>query len=417
MSRFDRTIKSFSGAIKNSNQRKTSPFDATAEVLRVEGNTAWVHIPGGVDETPVRLTVNAKAGDTVQVRVGGGRAWITGNATAPPTDDTKAEQAVKSVGVIKKVVNTVKDLAEKTAKIAGNTNQYFWHTESGSDTGAHITEIPREDFLEDPTNGGGNLLARSNGVAVRDGLTELATFSANGMTVNKNGSQVAEFGEDIDLLNVSIYGDGGAMYVRSPEDGDNRITHTLDHEYIEDQNDSISIISPRIDLQDITYDPDSASTGDCKNIYISPQEGIEIDGGIAKISSDGHIFCQNIGQTFSDSATVNSPGTNPDSYVEGATITLPWAHNYSASAKAVYLIHGFATFPSNATAASRRAQIYNNTAGTSLRTQSHWGQGYITVSVLDTFALGSADQTYSIRVSAGVAINGINTFIKAIRIA
>ena len=193
MSRFDRTIKSFSGTIKNSNQRKTSPFDATAEVLRVEGNTAWVHIPGGVDETPVRLTVNAKAGDTVQVRVGGGRAWITGNATAPPTDDTKAEQAVKSVGVIKKVVNTVRDLAEKTAKIAGNTNQYFWHTESGTDTGAHITEIPKDDFLEDPTNGGGNLLARSNGIAVRDGLTELGTFAADGIAFNNdNGTNVFE---------------------------------------------------------------------------------------------------------------------------------------------------------------------------------------------------------------------------------
>lgn len=71
------------------------------------------------------------------------------------------------------------------ARIAGNTNQYFWHTETGTDTGAHITEIPREDFLDDPTNGGGNLLARSNGIAARDGLTELATFGANGSTIGK----------------------------------------------------------------------------------------------------------------------------------------------------------------------------------------------------------------------------------------
>lgn len=54
--------------------KKTSPYDTQAEVLRVDGETAWVHIPGGVDETPVQLTTNAKKGDTVQVRVSGGRA-------------------------------------------------------------------------------------------------------------------------------------------------------------------------------------------------------------------------------------------------------------------------------------------------------------------------------------------------------
>ena len=74
---------------------KTNPYDTEAEVVRVEGGTAWVHIPGGVDETPVALTINAKEGDTVRVRVGGGSAWIVGNATAPPTDDTAVRNAVE----------------------------------------------------------------------------------------------------------------------------------------------------------------------------------------------------------------------------------------------------------------------------------------------------------------------------------
>lgn len=75
--------------------------------------------------------------------------------------------------------------AKNGKRIASNTNQYFWHTETGSDTGAHITEIPREDFLADPTNGGGNTLIRSNGVAIRDGLTELSTFGAFGAQLGK----------------------------------------------------------------------------------------------------------------------------------------------------------------------------------------------------------------------------------------
>lgn len=73
---------------------KTSAYDTDAEVVRVSNGTAWVHIPGGVDETPVALTVNAKAGDKVRVRVGNGTAFIMGNDTSPPTDDTAVRQAV-----------------------------------------------------------------------------------------------------------------------------------------------------------------------------------------------------------------------------------------------------------------------------------------------------------------------------------
>lgn len=72
---------------------KTKPYDTTAKVTRIDGGTAWVHIDGGVSETPVSMTIDAKEGDNVQVRLSGGRAWITGNATSPPTDDTTAVRA------------------------------------------------------------------------------------------------------------------------------------------------------------------------------------------------------------------------------------------------------------------------------------------------------------------------------------
>lgn len=179
----DKTLKQLVESIKVSGQPKTSAYDTSATVTRVEGQTAWVHIPGGVRETPVKLTINAKAGDTVQVRVSGGRAFMVGNASAPPTDDRVATQALTETRTVDKVVRTVQKLAEKTARIAGNTNQYFWHVQEGTDTGAHITEIPQEEFLADPTNGGGNLLARSNGIAIRDGLTELASFDSDGIEI------------------------------------------------------------------------------------------------------------------------------------------------------------------------------------------------------------------------------------------
>lgn len=90
MPNIDNLVSELSKAFKTSDEKKTSAYDTPATVRRVEDGVAWVHIPGGVDETPVKLTVNAVEGDEVQVRVGGGRAWIVGNATSPPTDDSTA---------------------------------------------------------------------------------------------------------------------------------------------------------------------------------------------------------------------------------------------------------------------------------------------------------------------------------------
>ena len=180
-------IKNIAEAVREKD-KKTTAYDAQATVRRIEGNTAWVHIPGGVDETPVKLTINAQEGDTVQVRVSGGSAFITGNTSAPPTDDTKAIQVEQKVGIVEKVVTAVKEVADTAARIAGNTRQYFWFTSEGTDTGAHITEVPQDEFLADPSNGGGNLLARSNGTAIRMGLTELATFGASLIELGKNST-------------------------------------------------------------------------------------------------------------------------------------------------------------------------------------------------------------------------------------
>lgn len=200
MARFNKTLKTIMEAMNTSSKEKTKAYDTPATVLRVDGDTLWVHIDGGVDETPIKRTIDAKVGDVVQVRVGGGRAWATGNASAPPTDDTKAGIALEQTNAVSKAVKTVKTLVDKVTKIAGDTAQYFWHTQQGTDTGVHITEIPKEDFLADPENGGGNLLARSNGIAVRDGLTELATFGADEVKIGlSSGNNVRIDDDEIEI--------------------------------------------------------------------------------------------------------------------------------------------------------------------------------------------------------------------------
>ena len=93
MNSIDKLASEMVKTIQGSLDKKTSAYDTQAEVIRVDGNTAWVHIPGGVAETPVQMTTTAKKGDSVQVRVSGGQAWLTGNSTAPPTDDTTAIKA------------------------------------------------------------------------------------------------------------------------------------------------------------------------------------------------------------------------------------------------------------------------------------------------------------------------------------
>lgn len=86
---------------------------------------------------------------------------------------------------------SAKTEAKKAKTIASNTNQYFWFVGTGTDTGAHITEVPQEDWNDSTSpnyHSGGNLLARSNGIAVRDGLTELSSFGSNGTNIGRTDS-------------------------------------------------------------------------------------------------------------------------------------------------------------------------------------------------------------------------------------
>ena len=77
----------------------------------------------------------------------------------------------------------VEEYASNAYELANNTDNYFWHVESGTDTGAHITRVPKDTFLSATTDSarGYNFLAKPEGVALRYGLTELGHFTANGV--------------------------------------------------------------------------------------------------------------------------------------------------------------------------------------------------------------------------------------------
>lgn len=141
-------------------------------------------------------------------------------------------------------LNSVKPLHD----IADNTNQHFWFNETGVDTGAHITEVPQEEW-EDSTSPnyhkGSNLLARSTGIAIRDGLTELAQFSDNTISLGKNSyssaiymchdcvkisasskddSTYGSYMESaIEIVNRRSYEKGKSIKVRSSESSTNSV--------------------------------------------------------------------------------------------------------------------------------------------------------------------------------------------------
>ena len=76
-------------------------------------------------------------------------------------------------------VSKVMDKATNAYNLADNTDNYFWMVESGTDTGAHITNVQQDTFLAATTDAqrGYNLLAKPNGIALRYGYTELGHFT------------------------------------------------------------------------------------------------------------------------------------------------------------------------------------------------------------------------------------------------
>lgn len=157
-------VKEIASAMK---QSKTKAYDTVAKVLRVDKKTAYVHIDGGSDETPAQMAINCKSGDTVKIRVSGGKAWLTGNLTSPPTDDTAAEKVKQSHERFKK--GTAKNFGLQNEKIinAAKTATNFIDYIDG--VGLIVGDL-RGNTLKQ------NTLLDAYGMAVRKGNSEIVRF-------------------------------------------------------------------------------------------------------------------------------------------------------------------------------------------------------------------------------------------------
>ena len=174
-------VKEIASAMK---QSKTKAYDTVAKVLRVDEKTAYVHIDGGADETPAQMAINCKAGDSVKIRVSGGKAWLTGNLTSPPTDDTAAEKVKQSHERFKK--RTVKNFGLQNEKIinAAKTATNFIDYIDG--VGLIVGDMRGKTLKQ-------NTLLDAYGMAVRNGNREIVRFGTAPIVItNTDGDKTYE---------------------------------------------------------------------------------------------------------------------------------------------------------------------------------------------------------------------------------
>ena len=92
-------------------RKQQAGSDYTGTVTKVKGKTAYVQFTGSeITDTPVDLSIDARPGDHVKVHVSGGKGWLTGNDTSPPSNDKEKIQAIKDESdMLKKRVKAVED--------------------------------------------------------------------------------------------------------------------------------------------------------------------------------------------------------------------------------------------------------------------------------------------------------------------
>ena len=398
--------KEITDALRNASKKKTSGYDTTAVVTRVEGNTAWVHIPGGVDETPVKLTINAVAGDTVQVRLSGGRGWLTGNVTAPPTDDKQANIATYKADNATFLANMAQKIADTAKGIAGNTAQFFWHTETGSDTGAHITEVPREEFLADPSNGGGNLLARSNGIAIRNGLTELVSIMTSLIRIGISTG----FNLQLSTGKLEFYGlNWNDAYKKLG------VIKTTDSQY-----NGLTLTGANAVELGVDNDRSGVNIYDDEGVFITSQDKVYIEGGSGSyMGLNGGVEASNFTVRGHDSAIGTIEDGQTRTNLDLTSGTAKYLSRLVDLPKGTWLAIGFVRFPSNS-AGLRRLNISATQDSAAIDVQVNAGSNTMQLEVVQILhPTSSSGTTYHLNAyqDSNSQLTASDIVFKAVRIA
>ena len=224
----ERIVNDLTEVIKSANATKTTPFDSKATVTRVDRDgVMWVHFDGGVIETPVRKTIEAKPGDTVQVRVSGGDAFLVGNATSPPTDDTRARKAGE----------VADDALDRVVQVSDYVAAHLYLTDEGLNVlhdrdGYRVIIGNRNVYIVDENGNIVNSMTDEGNTIGRDDKSHMelypgSIYALNGSStplfgIDMNGALLTEdrtyrlgnfqevISEDLTSVQVKMYGDPGA---------------------------------------------------------------------------------------------------------------------------------------------------------------------------------------------------------------
>ena len=126
MNSLDYVVDKVLEVIRRDIRKNTSDSYDTGTVKRIDGNIAWVQYDENNPQlTPVVISgASCKKGDKVRIKNNNGTAFILGNDSNPPTDDTKAEHAQVTAeisGRTAEEAQTTASEAEQEATVASQT--------------------------------------------------------------------------------------------------------------------------------------------------------------------------------------------------------------------------------------------------------------------------------------------------------
>lgn len=188
MSKLDDLAKMMVDIIEKRNSKRPRALDTVGTVSRVDDDYVWVKFAGSEEETPVKETIKAKKGDIVQVRASNGSAWIVGNETSPPSDDTLAQEAYNN-----------SDKASRTAQRASDTTvvgDTMYYLASDQDEGVTTedegwTVEPQELSEEYPYLWAYHDYERGNGKHFKSTPVIIAMYAEDGVGVDMIQPQYA----------------------------------------------------------------------------------------------------------------------------------------------------------------------------------------------------------------------------------
>lgn len=358
-------------------------------------------------------------------------------------------------------LKAMKKAHDQALAAAEAIEQFFWHNSqdsgAGEGAGAHITEVPREDFIADPANGGGNLLAQSGGVYIRDGVRVNAQFTPAKLIVGDytysgniyNSQFILDNGDGTSMITCRYWdstnqqfnqgrsfmfwnGDRGQTLEFNSYDFDS--SDEYDGELVIGEEDAGDVTTKGIGAQSYKYVPGTGYSGIELRIY--PQSvkvrrigttsgGNKSRADVAEIDTSGNIKAYGTITSENHASEIGHKTTRQTgtySLATGTTfVTVPASDLPRITlSEGTWIIHAHAAFESNATG-RRTMRIYSVTESKGLA-RSFVNQNATSGAAtnIQTMAIVSLDSsttfTVQLEQNSGSA-KSVDLVLEAVRIA